>query len=88
MRHTFCKPREFSLNRAFDRFQFNRISETVLKYSIGFRNLLAAEEAQDLVEYALVLALIAFGTTTAMKSLSSEINTAFSTISHNLATSL
>jgi pilus assembly protein Flp/PilA len=52
------------------------------------REWIAREEAQDLVEYALVVALIAFGATTAMKSLSAEIKTAFSTISNDLATSL
>jgi pilus assembly protein Flp/PilA len=46
------------------------------------------EEGQDLVEYALVAALIAFGAVTAMKHLSSEINTAFNTISSDLSTSL
>jgi len=46
------------------------------------------EEGQDLVEYALVAALIAFGAVTSMKHLSSEINTAFNTISSDLSTSL
>jgi pilus assembly protein Flp/PilA len=84
MRSTFSWLREIPSTP----LQFNRISDTLLKYSIQFRNLLAAEEAQDLVEYALVVALIAFGATTAMKSLSTEIKTAFSTISSDLGTSL
>jgi pilus assembly protein Flp/PilA len=46
------------------------------------------EEGQDLVEYALVVAIIAFGAVTAMKALSAEIKIAFETISANLATSL
>jgi pilus assembly protein Flp/PilA len=46
------------------------------------------EEGQDLVEYALVVALIAFGAVAAMKGLSTEINTAFNVISSDLATSL
>jgi pilus assembly protein Flp/PilA len=57
-------------------------------YYFAAREFIAREEAQDLVEYALVVALIAFGATTAMKSLSTEIKTAFSTISNDLATSL
>jgi len=46
------------------------------------------EEGQDLVEYALVVALIAFGAVAAMKGLSTEINVAFQTISSDLSTSL
>lgn len=52
------------------------------------RTLLAREEGQDLVEYALVVALIAFGAVTAMQGLSSEINTAFGAISSDLASAL
>jgi pilus assembly protein Flp/PilA len=48
----------------------------------------AQNEGQDLVEYALVVALIAFGAVSAMKGLSSEINTAFKTISSQLGSSL
>ncbi|HUB28481.1 MAG TPA: hypothetical protein VL967_02250 [Terracidiphilus sp.] len=80
--------RESFRSRTFCHFQFNSISDTLLKYTIQLKNRIEAEEAQDLVEYALVVALIAFGATTAMKSLSSEIKTAFSTISNDLATSL
>jgi pilus assembly protein Flp/PilA len=46
------------------------------------------DDGQDLVEYALVVALIAFGAVTAMKGLSSEIKTAFMTISSDLGSSL
>jgi pilus assembly protein Flp/PilA len=59
-----------------------------LRLFVEVQTLLICEDAQDLVEYALVVALIAFGAVTAMKSLSSEIKTAFNTISSNLATSL
>ena len=45
-----------------------------------FRNCLLREEGQDLVEYALVIALIALGATAAMNSLASAINNAFSTL--------
>jgi pilus assembly protein Flp/PilA len=41
---------------------------------------LMKEQGQDLVEYALVVALIAFGATATMKTLSSNISTAFSNI--------
>lgn len=64
------------------------MNDLMLKMYIKMQNVMAREEGQDLVEYALVVALIAFGAVTAMKSLSSEINTAFNTISSDLASSL
>jgi len=47
-------------------------------------NLLRDESGQDLIEYALVAALIALGAITAMKGLATGISTAFSTISSDL----
>ena len=55
---------------------------------VKIQQMVNREEGQDLVEYALVAALIAFGAVTAMKHLSAEINTAFNTISSDLSTSL
>jgi pilus assembly protein Flp/PilA len=49
-----------------------------------FKNLLRDESGQDLIEYALVAALIALGAIAAMKGLAGGINTAFSTISSDL----
>ncbi len=46
------------------------------------------EEGQDLVEYALVVALIAFGATAGMGALAGGINQAFNTISTTLATAI
>jgi pilus assembly protein Flp/PilA len=45
---------------------------------------LVKEEGQDLVEYALVVALIAFAATAGMQTLANNINTTFG----NLATTL
>ena len=42
------------------------------------------DEGQDLVEYALVVALIAFGATAGMKALAGGLNTAFGQISTTL----
>ena len=42
------------------------------------------EEGQDLVEYALLVVLIALGAVAAMKSLASAISDAFSNASANL----
>jgi pilus assembly protein Flp/PilA len=52
------------------------------------KGLLADEQGQDLVEYALVLALIAFGCTASMQALAGGINTAFDTISTTLAVNI
>jgi len=42
--------------------------------------LLTLEDGQDMVEYALVVALIAFGTTAAMQSLATGIHGLFTTV--------
>lgn len=42
------------------------------------------DEGQDLVEYALVVALIAFAATAGMQQLANSINTAFSSIAGKL----
>jgi pilus assembly protein Flp/PilA len=52
------------------------------------KSVLVQDEGQDLVEYALVVALIAFGAVATMQGLSTEINLAFQTISSDLSTSL
>jgi pilus assembly protein Flp/PilA len=64
------------------------MNEMMLKMYIKLQNLMAREEGQDLVEYALVVALIAFGAVAGMKTLATGINTAFNTISADLASSL
>jgi pilus assembly protein Flp/PilA len=64
------------------------MNDLMLKMYVNLQALMAREEGQDLVEYALVVALIAFGAVTAMKGLSSEINVAFSTISSELNSAL
>ena len=58
----------------------------ILKLYVKFQDLASREEGQDLVEYALVVALIAFGATAGMKALASGLNTAFSNISSTLGT--
>jgi len=59
---------------------------------ISLRRLLTVKwretEGQDLVEYALTVALIAFGAVAGIQGLASEINSAFNVISTDLATSL
>jgi pilus assembly protein Flp/PilA len=59
-----------------------------LKMLVKFQNLMSREEGQDLVEYALVVALIALGATAAMKSLAGGITAAFSAISTQLSSAV
>jgi pilus assembly protein Flp/PilA len=58
----------------------------LLKLYVKFQDLASREEGQDLVEYALVVALIAFGATAGMKALATGLNLAFSNISSTLGT--
>ena len=62
----------------------------ILKFYVRMRNLKAAffgdESGQDLVEYALVLALIALAATVSMKTLATNIGTAFTSVGTKLTT--
>jgi pilus assembly protein Flp/PilA len=60
------------------------MNDLMLKMYIKMQDLMNREEGQDLVEYALVVALVAFGAVAGMKTLSTEINSAFNTISSDL----
>jgi pilus assembly protein Flp/PilA len=46
----------------------------------GMRRLIKREEGQDLIEYALVVALIAFAAVTAMQTVAVDINAVFTAI--------
>ena len=56
----------------------------LLRAHIKLQDLASREEGQDLVEYALVIALVAFGATTGMKALSAALTKAFQGISTTL----
>jgi pilus assembly protein Flp/PilA len=64
------------------------MNDLLIKLYVKFQDFASREEGQDLVEYALVVALIAFGATAGMKTLATGINTAFTTISSQLASAL
>jgi len=64
------------------------MNNTLLKLYVKFLELKNSEDGQDLVEYALVVALIAFGATTGMTSLAGGINTAFSNVSSSLVSAM
>jgi pilus assembly protein Flp/PilA len=59
---------------------------TDLKQSVS--TFLRDESGQDLIEYALVAAIIALGATAAMTSLAGSINTAFSKIGSSLTSAV
>jgi pilus assembly protein Flp/PilA len=60
----------------------------LLKLYVKFQDLTSREEGQDLVEYALVVALIALGAVAGMRALAGGVNSAFLTISTTLLNSL
>jgi pilus assembly protein Flp/PilA len=64
------------------------MNDLMLKLYVKMQTLMADEEGQDLVEYALVVALVAFGAVSGMRTLSTEINKAFNTISSDLNSSM
>jgi pilus assembly protein Flp/PilA len=68
--------------------EFTTMNDLMIKMYLTLKSLMAREEGQDLVEYALVVALIAFGAITSMKFLSSGINTAFSDIGATLTSNI
>jgi pilus assembly protein Flp/PilA len=51
-------------------------------------NLMNDESGQDLIEYALVAALVGLGAVAAMKTLASNLNTAFTSIGSTLTSNV
>ena len=64
------------------------MKNSLLMLSVRIQNLLSREEGQDLIEYALVVALIAFAATAGMKTLANDINLAFTNIGSSLNSSI
>jgi pilus assembly protein Flp/PilA len=60
----------------------------LFRVSLFVKELFAEEEGQDLVEYALVVALIAFSSITGMKFLATGLNHAFSDIANVLTSNI
>jgi pilus assembly protein Flp/PilA len=61
------------------------MKDSLLKLAIKMRILLD-EEGQDLIEYALVVALIGFAATAGMTSVATAINAGFTNVSNILDT--
>jgi pilus assembly protein Flp/PilA len=51
---------------------------------IKFQNLVSREDGQDLVEYALLVCLIALAAITGVKNVATAVNTVFANISNSL----
>jgi pilus assembly protein Flp/PilA len=64
------------------------LNTLLLKMYMKFQDLMSREEGQDLVEYALVVALIALGATASMSALAKAISTEFGTISTRFGTAV
>jgi pilus assembly protein Flp/PilA len=69
------------------------MEDTVLKLYVKMqalrgrlRRIVADERGQDLIEYALVVALIAFAAAAGMQTVATKINTAFTNIGTKLTT--
>lgn len=60
------------------------MNKLMLKLHFAIQNLVEREEGQDLVEYALLIALIAFACTAGMKTLANDINAVFSGLGSGL----
>jgi pilus assembly protein Flp/PilA len=60
------------------------MKDKLLKLSVKMQSVLMSEEGQDLIEYALVVALIAFAATAGMSTLAVKLNAAFGSIGTTL----
>jgi pilus assembly protein Flp/PilA len=66
----------------------HKMNDLMIKMYVAAKMLIEREEGQDLVEYALVVALIAFGAITGMKFLATGLNNAFSDIANVLTSNI
>ncbi len=62
----------------------NRMAETILKMRMKFQDLMDGEEGQDLVEYALLVSLIALAAISGVKHVATAVNLVFSNVSSSL----
>ncbi len=56
------------------------MKDKLMMLNIKLRTLLSDEQGQDLIEYALLVALVAFGATAGMSTLAKAINGAFTSV--------
>jgi pilus assembly protein Flp/PilA len=63
------------------------MNNLLLKLSFKLRDLASHEEGQDLVQYAMICAVLAFGIVAGMTQMAKGLNSAFDNISTNLVNS-
>ena len=61
------------------------MNKLFLSLYVRYQILLNSEDGQDLVEYALLVAIIALAAVTGVKEVASAVNTSFSKVSTTLA---
>ena len=67
------------------------MKDLLIKMSVKMyllKDALQDENGQDLIEYALLIAFVAFAATVGMKALATDINNAFTTIGGDLTTAI
>ena len=64
------------------------MKDALLKLYVAAQSRLSDESGQDLIEYALVVSLIAFAATAGMGTVATGINDSFSKISSKLASAI
>jgi pilus assembly protein Flp/PilA len=69
-------------NQKLERIRMNNL---FLKMYVKAQDLMSREEGQDLVEYALLITLVALAAVTGINKVASAINTVFSNISNTLS---
>jgi pilus assembly protein Flp/PilA len=79
IRFPFCEPNPESFDER--RIPVKYIQSLAAKWQIW-----KDDNGQDLIEYALVVALIAFGAAAGMNTVATNINTAFANIGNKLVT--
>ncbi len=62
------------------------MKEYLIEWYGRFQSLLSDDRGQDLIEYALVVALIAFAATAGMNTVATDINAAFANIGNKIVT--
>jgi pilus assembly protein Flp/PilA len=61
------------------------MNNLLLKLFINLQNLRKSEQGQDLVEYALLVSIIALGLITGIKSVATTVSNVFNNVSSSLA---
>lgn len=64
------------------------MKDLMLKVSAKIQNAMMSEEGQDVIEYALVIAFVAFAATAGMKTFAGALNTAFGTLGNDLTNAI